>query len=109
MIKLRFISHASAVITAYFVLLSVCASACLDFAPMGSRRLALTRSGQTEGPDPTSASLILPGKSVGPVKLGDSRDIILKYFPFKADMDSELKWTDARSRFHWLDFRDNRW
>lgn len=54
------------------------------------------------------ASLIVPGRSVGPVRLGDSRDVVLRHFPLKADMDSEYEWTKLRTEIRWLDVKDSR-
>ena len=56
----------------------------------------------------SSAALIEPGKSVGQLLLGESRDAVLKIFPFKKDVDQEwlegpacgtvINWVDSNSK-----------
>ncbi len=48
--------------------------------------------------------LIVPGRGVGSLKLGDSREQVFKIFPFKQDMDEEYTYaTCGRREIHWLD------
>jgi hypothetical protein len=54
------------------------------------------------------ANSVVPGKSVGPLHLGDSREHAEQLFPFKKDMDQE--WTASNSEcgttFLWVDPRE---
>lgn len=54
---------------------------------------------------PTDTTLINPGKSVGALRLGDTRERVLEIFPFKLHMDEEYSYKDPCpiTEIHWLD------
>lgn len=56
-----------------------------------------------------NTSLIIPGKSVGPLVLGASRDTVEQIFPFKTNMDQEDMYPTCGSltEINWLDFNGN--
>src|SRR3989442_737372 len=62
-------------------------------------------SSRDESSRPSRASLIVPGQSVGLLSLGDTRDLALKIFPPKENIDSEYSYTfcGPRSEIFWLD------
>jgi hypothetical protein len=54
-------------------------------------------------PSPDSKT-ILPGESFGPLKLGDTRETVLEFFPFKKDIDSQYAYSfcGGYTEIHWL-------
>jgi hypothetical protein len=54
----------------------------------------------------TDTSNVVPGKSVGPLGLGASRDVVEQAFPFKRNMDQEDTYPECgpRTEINWLDF-----
>jgi hypothetical protein len=52
----------------------------------------------------SNALLIEPGKSVGPLSLGDSREAVLEIFPFKKHLDQEWpEGADCGTVINWVD------
>jgi hypothetical protein len=55
----------------------------------------------------SGTSLIIPGKSVGPVHLRDTRETGVTFFPLKKDIDREYTYSSGQSEIDWLDQEDN--
>ena len=51
----------------------------------------------------TNDSLIRPGASIGPLRLGDRRDRALRVFPFKSGVDEESDTEKCGSEYLWVD------
>jgi hypothetical protein len=66
-------------------------------APKPKTRASKTVSAET--------GVINPGKSVGPLRLGDTRERTLELFPFKPHIDEEYSYDDPcpLTEIHWLD------
>jgi hypothetical protein len=57
-------------------------------------------------PDP---ALIVPGKSVGPLRLGDTRERTFELFPNKPNMDQEWRESaDCGTTINWLDMNNHK-
>jgi hypothetical protein len=88
--------------TAFLACLVLLASAATHLGSTASLSAAL--SGLTQDAPPAPAilnTMIEPGLSVGPLKLGDSRDRALELFPKK---DEDQEWKDAcGTTFDWVD------
>jgi len=58
------------------------------------------------GPGPV---VIIPGQSVGPLRLGDTRERAFELFPYKENMDQEwLEENDCGSTVNWLDMKNHK-
>lgn len=58
-----------------------------------------------ERPSTLASSLINPGKGVGFLKLGDTRERVLELFPLNKEHDNEYTYSSCgpRTEIHWLD------
>ena len=64
--------------------------------------------GQSDPTDLTT-DLIVPGQSVGRLKLGDTRGRVMELFPFKPNMDQEWhEGNDCGTTINWLDLTKSR-
>ena len=58
--------------------------------------------------EPEGALLILPGRSVGPLKLGDTRDRVGELFPYKKGVDQEFEQPGCGTEYLWVDLKNPR-
>jgi hypothetical protein len=66
-------------------------------------------SNQSRSPDKVNADIIVPGQSVGPLKLGDAYSRAKELFPFKRNMDQEWQEEgDCGTTFNWLDMNNSK-
>ncbi len=64
---------------------------------------------QSESPDGVNAGLIVPGQSVGQLKLGDARERAEELFPYKPNMDQEWReGVDCGTAVNWLDMKKSK-
>ena len=86
------------------VLMATCTISKTDAYPrldnLTNASLAINRIGPI--PEPSNTHLIDPGRSIGLLQLGDTRQSVLGLFPFKENMDKESK-SGRLSKIHWLD------
>jgi hypothetical protein len=73
--------------------------AIIGYMPLAAAQGAANRHG-------SPSVLITPGLSVGPLKLGDTRDKVLTLFPFKRNVDQEFdQKPDCGTEFNWVDMK----
>lgn len=64
---------------------------------------------QNQSPDHVNAAWIVPGQSVGQLKLGDTRERALELFPHKPNMDQEWQeGFDCGTTVNWLDMNKSK-
>ena len=64
-----------------------------------------SRARSQDSPDP---ALIVPGESVGPLRLGDTRERTFELFPHKPSMDQEWReGADCGTTINWLDMKNH--
>jgi hypothetical protein len=73
--------------------------------PTLSEAASPTPSASARDPASTDATLIIPGQSVGLLRLGDTRERTFELFPKKANYDEEYTYGEPcpRTEIHWLD------
>lgn len=65
--------------------------------------------GESDSPDSLNSDLIVPGRSVGQLKLGYTRERARGVFPFKSNMDQEWREAfDCGTTVNWLDMKKSR-
>ena len=75
---------------------------CLCFCPD-------SLGGQSLSPDGANGSLIVPGRSVGRLKLGDPPGRAKELFPFKPNLDQQWQEDDGcGTTFNWLDWKNSK-
>ena len=71
--------------------------------------LVLHSSNGPQSQNSPAPAVIIPGQSIGPLRLGDTRERALELFPYKPNMDQE--WTEASdcgSTINWLDMKKDK-
>ncbi len=68
--------------------------------------LAVHSGNRTQSQGSARPVVIIPGKSVGPLRLGDTRARAFELFPYKPNMDQEwLEGGDCGTTVNWLDMK----
>lgn len=83
---------------------SIGCAAQVQRAPAVAR--SATQTVSTSAPVPsTDAALIEPGRRVGALRLGDTRERVIEVFPKKPNYDEEYNYDEGcpRTEIHWLD------